>query len=59
MHISHIVTAPLIGSVTVLPLSLVTLQFAILCWIEVTIDLPDPCLLVAFSFIIDTISQGL
>lgn len=54
MHLSHLVTTPLLVLVSVLLLSLVTLQFTLAGNNEVTIDLSDPRLMVAFAFVIGT-----
>ncbi len=54
MHLSHLVTTPLLVLVAVLLLSLVTLKFTLAGNNEVTIDLSDPRLMVAFAFIIGT-----
>jgi hypothetical protein len=54
MHIAHIVTTPLLVLVAVLILSLVTLSITLANNNEVTIDLSEPSVLIAFSFIIGT-----
>jgi hypothetical protein len=54
MHLAHLTTTPLLVLVTVFLLSLVTLQFTLAGNNEVTIDLSDPRLMVAFAFIIGT-----
>lgn len=54
MHLAHLVSTPLLVLVTVLLLSLVTLQLTLAGNNEVTIDLSDPRLMVAFAFIIGT-----
>ena len=51
MHISHLVSVPLLVLVIVFILSLVTLSI-ILAGNEVTLDLADPRVLVAVSFIL-------
>jgi hypothetical protein len=55
MHIAHLVTTPLLVLVAVLILSLVTLSFTLASNSEVTIDLSEPSVLIAFSFIIGTV----
>ena len=54
MHIAHIVATPFLVLVTVLLLSQVTLTFTLANSNEVTIDLSEPALMVAFAFIIGT-----
>ena len=54
MHIAHIAATPFLVLVTVLLLSLVTLKFTLAGSNEVTIDLSDPRIMVAFAFIIGT-----
>ena len=54
MHIAHIVATPALVLVTVLLLSLVTLQFTLANSNEITIDLSEPALMVAFAFVIGT-----
>lgn len=54
MHIAHIVTTPLLVLVTVLLLSLVTLKVTLSGGNEVALDLSDPRIMVAFSFLIGT-----
>jgi len=54
MHFAHIVTTPLLVLVAVLILSLVTLQITLTGGNEMTIDLSDPNIMVAFAFIIGT-----
>jgi len=54
MHVAHIVATPLLVLVTVLLLSQVTLTFTLANSNEVTIDLSEPALMVAFAFIIGT-----
>lgn len=54
MHIAHLVTTPLLVLVAVLILSLVTLQITLTSGNEMTIDLSDPNIMVAFAFIIGT-----
>ncbi len=55
MHIAHIATTPLLVLVTVLILSLVTLNITLAGGNEMTIDLSDPNIMVAFAFIMGTI----
>jgi hypothetical protein len=52
MHVANIATAPLLVLVTVFLLSLFTLQVTLAGSNEVTIDLSDPRLLVAVSFLL-------
>ena len=52
MHISHIVSVPLLAVVVVFILSLVTLNVALAGSNEVTLDLNDPRILVALSFML-------
>jgi hypothetical protein len=54
MHIAHVVATPLLVLVTVLLLSQVTLTFSLANSNDVSIDLSEPALLVAFAFIIGT-----
>jgi hypothetical protein len=54
MHIAHLVTTPLLVLVAVLILSLVTLSFTLATNNEVTLDLSEPSIMIAFSFIIGT-----
>jgi len=54
MHVSHIVATPLLVLVTVLILSLVTLNVTLTAGNEITLDLSDPSIMVAFAFIIGT-----
>lgn len=54
MHIAHIATTPLLVLVVVLLFSLVTLNFTLTGDNEITIDLSDPRIMVAFAFIIGT-----
>lgn len=54
MHIAHIAATPLLVLVTVLLLSLVTMKFTLAGSNELTIDLSDPRIMVAFAFIIGT-----
>ena len=54
MHISHIVATPLLVLVSVLILSLVTLNVTLAGGNQITIDLSDPSIMVAFAFIIGT-----
>jgi hypothetical protein len=55
MHIAHLVTTPLLVLVAVLILSLVTLSFTLATNNEVKIDLAEPSIMIAFSFIIGTV----
>jgi hypothetical protein len=55
MHIAHLVTTPLLVLVAVLILSLVTLSFTLANNSDVTIDLSEPSVLIAFSFLIGTV----
>jgi hypothetical protein len=52
MHIANIATAPLLALVTLFLLSLVTLQVTLAGSNEVTVDLSDPHLLAAVSFLL-------
>ena len=52
MHISHIVSVPLLAVVVVFILSLVTMNVTLAGSNEVTLDLGDPRVLVALSFIL-------
>jgi len=52
MHISHIVSVPLLAVVVVFILSMVTLNVTLAGSNEVTLDLGDPRVLVALSFIL-------
>lgn len=52
MHIAHIAATPLLVLVTVFVLSLVTLNITLAGDNEITIDLSEPNLMVAFAFII-------
>ncbi len=54
MHIAHLVTTPLLVLVAVLILSLVTLHITLTNGNEMTINLSDPNIMVAFAFIIGT-----
>ena len=54
MHVAHIVATPFLVLVTVLLLSQVALTFTLANSNEVTIDLSEPALMVAFAFIIGT-----
>jgi hypothetical protein len=54
MHIAHIVTTPLLVLVAVLILSLVNLNFSLTGGNEMSLDLSDPRIMVAFAFIIGT-----
>lgn len=54
MHIAHIVATPFLVLVMVLLLSQVALTFTLANSNEVTIDLSEPALMVAFAFIIGT-----
>lgn len=55
MHIAHLVATPLLVLVTVLLLSLVTFQITLANSNELTLDLSDPAILIAFSFLIGTV----
>ena len=54
MHVSHIAATPLLVLVSVLILSLITLNVTLAGGNEITIDLSDPTIMVAFAFIIGT-----
>jgi hypothetical protein len=54
MHIAHLFTTPLLVLVAVLILSLVTLSFTLANNNTVTIDLSEPSIMIAFSFVIGT-----
>ena len=54
MHVSHIIATPLLVLVVVLILSLVTLKVTLAGANDVTINLADPVITVAFAFIIGT-----
>ncbi len=54
MHVSHIVATPLLVLIVVLILSLVTLKVTLAGANDVTIDLADPVITVAFAFVIGT-----
>lgn len=54
MHISHIVTTPVLVLVTVLLLSLATMTFTLTGGNELTVDLSAPPIMAAFAFIIGT-----
>jgi hypothetical protein len=54
MHIAHIATTPLLVLITVLLLSLVTMKFTLANSNEITVDLSDARIMVAFAFIIGT-----
>jgi len=54
MHVSHIVTTPLLVLVSVVLLSLVTLKVTLAGGNEVSLDLSDPRIMAAFSFLIAT-----
>lgn len=55
MHISHLVTTPLLVLVAVLLLSLVTLNITLAGGNELTVDLSEPSIMVAVSFLLGTI----
>ena len=55
MHVAHLVATPLLVLVTVLLLSLVTFQITLANSNELTLDLSDPAILIAFSFLIGTV----
>jgi hypothetical protein len=55
VDIAHLVTTPLLVLITVLLLSLVTFTFTLASGNEVTIDLSDPSIMVAFAFVIATL----
>lgn len=52
MHAAHIITTPLLVLVAVLLLSLVTLNITPVSGNQLTLDLSDPRILVAFSFLL-------
>ena len=54
MHIAHIVCTPILVLVTVLLLSLATLEFSLANGNSITIDLSDARIMVAFAFVIGT-----
>lgn len=54
MHIGHIVTTPLLVLIAVVLLSLVTFTFTLANSNEVTLDLSDPRILIAVSFLLGT-----
>ena len=55
MHVAHIVVTPLLALVAVLLLSLVALSVTLAGSNELTLDLSDPRILVAVSFVLGTI----
>ena len=55
MHISHLVTTPLLVLVAVLLLSLVTLNITLAGGNELTVDLSEPSIMVAVSFLLGTV----
>jgi hypothetical protein len=59
MHISHIICVPLLTLVVVFLISLVTLSLTLAGNNEVQLDLSDPRLLVAVSFILGSRPWGL
>lgn len=59
MHISHIISVPLLTLVVVFLLSLVTLSLKLAGSSEVKLDLSDPRILVAVSFILGSRPWGL
>jgi hypothetical protein len=54
MHIAHIITTPLLVLVAVLLLSLATLSITLASTNQLTLDLSDPRILVAVSFLLGT-----
>lgn len=54
MHIGHIITTPLLVLVAVLLLSLATLSITLASGNQLTLDLSDPRILVAVSFLLGT-----
>jgi hypothetical protein len=52
MHAAHIITTPLLALVAVLLLSLVTLNVTLASGNQLTLDLSDPRILAAFSFLL-------
>jgi hypothetical protein len=54
MHIAHLAATPILVLVTILLLSLVTLEFTLANGNAISIDLSDPRIMVAFAFIIGT-----
>jgi len=55
MHIAHLVSTPLLVLVAVLLLSLVTLDITLAGGNELTVDLSEPSIMVAVSFLLGTI----
>ena len=55
MHIAHLVSTPLLVLVAVLLLSLVTLNITLAGGNELTVDLSEPSIMVAVSFLLGTI----
>ena len=54
MHVAHIITTPLLVLVAVLLLSLATLSITLASGNQLTLDLSDPRILVAVSFLLGT-----
>lgn len=59
MHVSHLISVPLLSVVIVFLLSLVTLSLTLTSNNEITLDLSDPRVLVAVSFILGSRPWGM